>query len=81
MARKRAAGAAAEKKIEKPAVKPAEKTEEKSEEKITLKALIEFRDRDGKSIRKGEEYSHADAEYIEYLQGNKNKTGAPVIGK
>lgn len=77
MARKRVAGPAAEKKIEKPAVKSAEKTEEK----ITLKALIEFRDKEGKIIRKGEEYSHADAEYIEYLQGNKNKTGAPVIGK
>lgn len=75
------AGTAAEKKIEKPAVKPAVKPAEKTEEKITLKALIEFRDKEGKIIRKGEEYSHADAEYIEYLQGNKNKTGAPVIGK
>lgn len=71
------ASLAAEKKpTEKPVEKPSKKTEE-----ITLRALIEFRDKEGKIIRKGEEYSHADAEYIEYLQGNKNKTGAPVIGK
>lgn len=77
MARKRVASLAAEKKpTEKPVEKPSKKTEEN-----TLRALIEFRDKEGKIIRKGEEYSHADAEYIEYLQGNKNKTGAPVIGK
>ena len=43
------------------------------------KALVSFRDRDGKIISQGSEYTSADAEWIDYLSGNKNKTGKPVI--
>ena len=45
----------------------------------TYKVLVSFRDRDGKIISQGADYQSADADWVAYLAGNKNKTGKPVI--
>ena len=55
-----------------------EAVEVTAETKVFI-ALVSFRDRDGKIISQGAEYTSADAEWIAYLAGSKNKTGKPVI--
>lgn len=48
-------------------------------EQASYVALVSFRNNDGRIIRSGETFESDDPEWIEYLEGDKNKTGKPVI--
>lgn len=61
------------------AVVTAEQPKVAAEEARVYKALVAFRDRDGKVIQQGAVYTSDDPEWISYLAGSENRTGKPVI--